>query len=135
MHGLPVAVGLGFDPSSAWMSPTTCAEASLQVRSSRAVWTCLCGIQSHEPVLHERQVVSSDSDAEAAEAANSHSSRVNPPVSRKDWAHHRMVWETPDVPELTFRSAVPADVDSILLFWKEAAEDSNRPTYTREAVD
>jgi hypothetical protein len=31
--------------------------------------------------------------------------------------------------------AVPADVDSILLFWKEAAEDSNRPTDTREAVD
>jgi ribosomal protein S18 acetylase RimI-like enzyme len=26
-------------------------------------------------------------------------------------------------------------VDSILLFWKEAAEDSNRPTDTREAVD
>ena len=46
-----------------------------------------------------------------------------------------VVWETPDVPELTFRSAVPADVDSILLFWKEAAEDSNRPTDTREAVD
>jgi len=39
------------------------------------------------------------------------------------------------VPELTFRSAVPADVDSILLFWKEAAEDSSRPTDTREAVD
>jgi hypothetical protein len=33
-------------------------------------------------------------------------------------------WGTPDVPELTFRSAVPADVDSILLFWNEAAEDS-----------
>ena len=46
-----------------------------------------------------------------------------------------MVWETPDVPELTFRSAVPADVESILLFWKAAAEDSNRPTDTREAVD
>jgi ribosomal protein S18 acetylase RimI-like enzyme len=46
-----------------------------------------------------------------------------------------VVWETPDVLELTFRSAVPADVDSILLFWKEAAEDSNRPTDTREAVD
>jgi ribosomal protein S18 acetylase RimI-like enzyme len=46
-----------------------------------------------------------------------------------------VVWETPDVPELMFRSAVPADVDSILLFWKEAAEDSNRPTDTREAVD
>ena len=46
-----------------------------------------------------------------------------------------VVWDTPDVPELTFRSAVPADVDSILLFWKEAAEDSNRPTDTREAVD
>jgi ribosomal protein S18 acetylase RimI-like enzyme len=46
-----------------------------------------------------------------------------------------VVWETPDVPELTFRSAVSADVDSILLFWKEAAEDSNRPTDTREAVD
>jgi ribosomal protein S18 acetylase RimI-like enzyme len=39
------------------------------------------------------------------------------------------------VPELTFRSAVPADVHSILLFWQEAAEDSNRPTDTREAVD
>jgi ribosomal protein S18 acetylase RimI-like enzyme len=45
-----------------------------------------------------------------------------------------IVWDTPDVPELTFRSAVPADVDSILLFWKEAAEDSNRPADTREAV-
>jgi len=33
-----------------------------------------------------------------------------------------VVWETPDVPELTFRSAVPADVDSILLFRKEAAD-------------
>lgn len=38
------------------------------------------------------------------------------------------------MPELTFRSAVLADVDSILLFWEEAAEDSNRPTDTREAV-
>ena len=46
-----------------------------------------------------------------------------------------VVWETPDVPELTFRSAVPADVGSILFFWKEAAEDSHRPTDTREAVD
>jgi ribosomal protein S18 acetylase RimI-like enzyme len=45
------------------------------------------------------------------------------------------VWESSDVPELTFRSAVPADVDLILLFWKEAAEDSNRPADTREAVD
>lgn len=39
------------------------------------------------------------------------------------------------MPELTFRSAIPADVDSILLFWRESAEDSNRPTDTREAVD
>jgi ribosomal protein S18 acetylase RimI-like enzyme len=45
-----------------------------------------------------------------------------------------VVWDTPDVPELTFRSAVLADVDSILLFWKEAAEDSKRPIDTREAV-
>jgi ribosomal protein S18 acetylase RimI-like enzyme len=37
------------------------------------------------------------------------------------------------VPELTYRSAVVADVDSILLFWKEAAENSNR-TDSREAV-
>jgi ribosomal protein S18 acetylase RimI-like enzyme len=38
------------------------------------------------------------------------------------------------MPELTFRPAVAADVDSILLFWKQAAEDSNRPTDSREAV-
>jgi ribosomal protein S18 acetylase RimI-like enzyme len=44
------------------------------------------------------------------------------------------IWDTPEVPELTSRSAVVADVDSILLFWKQAAEDSDRPTDSREAV-
>lgn len=43
-------------------------------------------------------------------------------------------WDTPGVPELTFRSAVVADVDSILLFWKQAAEDSNRPMDSHDAV-
>jgi ribosomal protein S18 acetylase RimI-like enzyme len=38
------------------------------------------------------------------------------------------------VPQLTFRPAVVADVDSILQFWKEAAEDSNRPADSPEAV-
>jgi ribosomal protein S18 acetylase RimI-like enzyme len=38
------------------------------------------------------------------------------------------------VPELIFRAAVAAEVDSILLFWKEAAEDSNRPMDSAEAV-
>jgi ribosomal protein S18 acetylase RimI-like enzyme len=38
------------------------------------------------------------------------------------------------VPELTYRSAVFDDVDSILLFWKEAAEDSDRPTDSPDAV-
>jgi ribosomal protein S18 acetylase RimI-like enzyme len=45
-----------------------------------------------------------------------------------------VVWDTLDVAELTFRSAVLADVDSILLFWRDAAEDSHRPTDTREGV-
>ena len=39
-----------------------------------------------------------------------------------------------DVTELTYRSAVFADVDSILLFWKAAAEDSNRPIDSADAV-
>jgi len=38
------------------------------------------------------------------------------------------------VTELTYRSAVFADVDSILLFWKAAAEDSNRPIDSADAV-
>jgi ribosomal protein S18 acetylase RimI-like enzyme len=36
--------------------------------------------------------------------------------------------------ELIFRPAVLADVDSVLLFWQEAAEDANRPEDTPEAV-
>ena len=44
------------------------------------------------------------------------------------------VWDTADVAELTYRSAVFADMDSILLFWKQAAEDSNRPTDSPDAV-
>jgi len=38
------------------------------------------------------------------------------------------------VTELTYRSAVFADVDSILRFWKAAAEDSNRPIDSADAV-
>jgi ribosomal protein S18 acetylase RimI-like enzyme len=38
------------------------------------------------------------------------------------------------VPELIFRPATAADVDPILLFWKDSAEDSNRPTDSGEAV-
>jgi ribosomal protein S18 acetylase RimI-like enzyme len=38
------------------------------------------------------------------------------------------------VPELTYRSAVVADVDSILHFWKQAAEDSTRPMDCPDAV-
>lgn len=38
------------------------------------------------------------------------------------------------MPELTSRPAVAGDVSSILLFWKQAAEDSGRPTDSREAV-
>lgn len=53
------------------------------------------------------------------------------PLSKKAQAHHRMVvCDTSEVPELTFRSAVLADTDSLLLSWEEAeaVEDSNRPT-------
>ena len=38
------------------------------------------------------------------------------------------------MPELTYRSAVFADVDPILLFWFAAAEDSNRPIDSPDAV-
>ena len=36
--------------------------------------------------------------------------------------------------ELTYRSAVFTDVDPILRFWKAAAEDSNRPVDSADAV-
>ena len=38
------------------------------------------------------------------------------------------------MPELIFRSAVAGDVDSVLLFWKGAAEDASRPTDSPEAL-
>jgi ribosomal protein S18 acetylase RimI-like enzyme len=39
------------------------------------------------------------------------------------------------MPELTFRSAVLADVDAVLSFWSQAAEDSHRPPDSRAAVE
>jgi ribosomal protein S18 acetylase RimI-like enzyme len=49
-------------------------------------------------------------------------------------AGRTLIWGHSNMPELTYRSAVLADVDSILLFWKQAAEDANRPTDSRDAV-